>query len=189
MSHSPPLFSFFRSIMLIAVVLTVLSSGCITQNPYKASIGGKDLEFRANLEEAAKVPVYPSEFALKKLLLDNDIERYKLVFISDEKENQFYAVDGFEVSYKMSLIHIVALGRQVPLDSFNVSNVSQAFGNATSSEPVILMLGPAAGANRTAVTVINNTVVLEGPDLSEEDRDYTDLDLAVDKMLLVLMGE
>jgi hypothetical protein len=36
--------------------------------------------------------------------------------------------------------------------------------------------------------LVNNTIIVEGPDLTEKGRDYTDLDLAVDKLLLVLLG-
>jgi hypothetical protein len=37
------------------------------------------------------------------------------------------------------------------------------------------------------VTVKDNLITVEGKDLSEVNRNYNDLDLAVDKMLLVLM--
>jgi len=56
----------------------------------------------------------------------------------------------------------------------------------TSVEPVILLLGPSQ-ANKTAVTIRDNLITLEGKDFSEVNRSYTDLDLVVDKMLLVLM--
>ncbi|MFQ6010130.1 MAG: hypothetical protein ACE5J7_03375 [Candidatus Aenigmatarchaeota archaeon] len=171
------------------LILAVLVSGCVTQNPYKAKIGGKEVDFRADLNEARKVPVYPSEFALKELLLHEGIERVRIAFIPNEQENPFYAVDGFEISFKLTTIYIVYFGYQIPIESLEVNTTSEAFANATYSEPVILILGPATGANQTAVTVANNTVVVEGHDLSEIDRKYTDLDLAVDKMLLVLIGE
>jgi hypothetical protein len=44
-----------------------------------------------------------------------------------------------------------------------------------------------AGAERTAVTVDGNVVIVEGKDMTEEGRAYTDLDLAADKLLLSLL--
>jgi hypothetical protein len=56
----------------------------------------------------------------------------------------------------------------------------------TDVEPVILLLGPSR-TNQTGVTVKGNLITLEGKDFSQVNRNYNDLDLAVDKMLLVLM--
>ena len=190
MSHFPPLFSFFdRKVLITLIILSVFISGCVAQSPYKAKIGERELDFRANLNEAAKVPVYPSEFSVKKALLHNDLEKVTIAFISNETENPFYVVDGFEISFKLSTIYILTFGYQVPIESLEVNTTAEAFANATYEEPVILMLGPGTGAAQTAVTVENNTIIVEGLDMSEDDRDYTDLDLAVDKMLLVLIGE
>jgi hypothetical protein len=57
---------------------------------------------------------------------------------------------------------------------------------STDVEPAILLLGPSR-ANQTGVTVKGNLIILEGKDFSQVNRNYNDLDLVVDKMLLVLM--
>ena len=56
-----------------------------------------------------------------------------------------------------------------------------------AQEPVILLLGPSR-ANKTAVTVDNYLITVEGKSFQETNRTYTDLDLAVDKLILVLMN-
>jgi hypothetical protein len=58
--------------------------------------------------------------------------------------------------------------------------------NSNPMEPVILLLGP-SHADQTAVSIYDFLITLEGESFEEVDRKYTDLDLAVDKMLLVLM--
>ncbi|MEM5804818.1 MAG: hypothetical protein QXU82_03175 [Candidatus Aenigmatarchaeota archaeon] len=161
----------------------------MTQNPYKLKIGEKDVEFRANLNEAAKVPVYPSELEIKKVLLGADVEKVRIAFISNDTENSYYAVDGFEIAYKLGTIYVVMFGESLPIESLPANSSAEVFANATAKEPVIFMKGPGAGATKTQVTLVNNTVIVEGPDLSEEGRTYTDLDLAVDKLLLVLLGQ
>ena len=57
----------------------------------------------------------------------------------------------------------------------------------TSIEPIILLLGP-SHTNNTLVSVKDNLITLEGSNFTEIGRKYTDLDLAVDKMLLVILG-
>ena len=69
MNRSPFFPFFFSHFFVLLLVVVVISSGCVTQNPYRLKIGGKDVDFRANLDEARKVPVYPSELEIKKALL------------------------------------------------------------------------------------------------------------------------
>jgi hypothetical protein len=188
MNRSPFFPFFFSHFLVLLLVVVVISSGCVTQNPYRLNIGGKDIDFRANLNEAKKVPVYPSELEIKKALLGTDVEKVRIAFISNDTENSYYAVDGFEISYKLGTIYNIVFGQSLPIESFVANNTAEIFANATAKEPIIFMKGPGAGATKTQVTLVNNTIIVEGPDLTEEGRDYTDLDLAVDKLLLVLLG-
>jgi len=63
------------------------------------------------------------------------------------------------------------------------------FDIAKQEKPVILLLGESQ-TNLTSVKVFsgNYVIIAYGGNFTENGRSYTDLDLAVDKILLVLMS-
>ena len=54
-------------------------------------------------------------------------------------------------------------------------------------KPEVLLME--AGADETKVSIDKNVVRMMGKDMTENERRYTDLDLAVDKFLRVLLNE
>ena len=175
--------------ILAMIVLAVFVAGCVGQtNPYQTEIGptGK-VTFRADLEKAAEVPLYPDAVTLKTLLLSPDVGKITIGFVPDDEYNGFYTVTGYEISYKMILIQADYYGDYPKIEALELNSTEEAYGIATPSSPVIVMI---AGAEKTAVTVDGNVVLVEGADMTEVERAYTDLDLAADKMLLeMIRGE
>jgi hypothetical protein len=188
-----------------AIILFILWSSNVFLTSYERYYAGDVRHFRGNLDEAAKVPVYPDETSLVNVLLNPEVYRIKIAFIPNDTENSFYFASSFEITNKMSIIFRSILG--VNVTTFKTEDGSSCLMfhpdeyvrcfisvpiNSTdeltenSMEPVILLLGP-SNANSTAIYVDNNTVILEGKSFEEVDRTYTDLDLTVDKMLIVLM--
>lgn len=174
-----------KKILLLGVIVVILVSGCVQQNPYKKNFAGTELNFRANLLEAENIPVYPNEQAIKNVLLNPKINKVKIAFVPNEDENGFYAVAGFELAYKLTEVYKYYFREVLPFETLQINSTQEA--SASESEPIIVMLGPNTGANKTAVTVQGSLVVAEGKDFSEIGRRYTDLDLAVDKILLIMM--
>lgn len=177
--------------IILALFSIVLISAClsptglfISKDPFKTTFAGQELAFRSNLIEASKVPVY-TEAALKELLLNPDIEKVRIAYIPNDAENGFYAVSGYEVTYKLIVINKFYWQKTLYIEPYDINSTSEIV--ASKTEPVIVLLGPNTGATQTAVTVKDNVVIVEGKDFSEVYRKYTDLDLAVDKLLLVLM--
>ena len=199
-------------IILVVIVLSVIfilnnasSSDSIFKDPYTLFYGGDSRHFRANLFEANKTPIYPNESSIKDVLLSPEVYKVYIAFIPNEKENSYYLADSFEITNKLSLVYryyitgqtnttrdtdgsscllFLEKGKAICFKSYPINSTSELV--PTPVEPVILLLGP-SNSNQTAVTVKNNEIILEGKDFSQTDRNYNDLDLAVDKMLLVLM--
>jgi hypothetical protein len=182
---------------LIAILLVlVLASACIGQakaNPYQLTFGGAMLTFRANLEQAAKTPVDDAN-SVRALLLDPNIEEVHLAYIPNQSAaprggtiTGFYLVDGYELAYKLTAIYSTYFGGAVNIITLPLNSTGEALAAATKERPVIIM---EAGRNPTEVRIDGNysIVYVRGADMSQNGRDYTDLDLAVDKLLLVLMG-
>lgn len=173
-----------RTKLLAMLVLTVLIAGCVGQsNPYQTEIGTAMVTFRANLDKAADVPLIPDTVTLKTLLLHPDVSKIMIGFVPDDSYNGFYTVTGYEISYKMVLIQADYYGDYPKIEAVQLNSTDEAYALAQPYSPMIVMI---AGADRTAVTVDGNVVLVSGADMTEDGRDYTDLDLAADKMLLEL---
>ena len=165
----------------------VLISGCIGQDPYTRNVGGVDLHFRANLNEAANVSVYPNEAALRSVLLNTGVESIGVAYIPNDTENAFYLADSYELAYKITIINKYFFNRTKLVDSIPVNSSLDAFSQASPQRPVIMLFGPSQ-TNATRIVVSGSFVSIQGASLDEVNRTYTDLDLATDKLLLVLIG-
>ncbi len=170
--------------LLAAVFAIILISACVSDS-YRYDFAGQKMSFRANLQEASKVPVYPEESAVKQVLLSPSVQKVWVAYVPNDEENGFFSVSSFEVGYKLTIIYKYYFGREKPIESLALNSTEGL--KASENEPVILFITPKSGAKQTAVTVENNIIRLEGKDMGEVNRQYTDLDMAIDKMLLVLM--
>ena len=176
-----------KAFILIAIVLI---SACVSSSNFKQTASHEGiyydryLQFRADLNEARNIPVFPNEIALQKALANPWTRRIVIAFIDNPEENAFYAVTAFELTFTLKAYYNDTEYRDIK--AFNVSSIEEARNLADKTVPVIMMVGPSL-ANKTAVTVDGFFVLSEGKDFSEVNRIYTDLDLAAAKLLLVML--
>ncbi|MEM5778284.1 MAG: hypothetical protein QXD43_00395 [Candidatus Aenigmatarchaeota archaeon] len=177
--------------IVFLTILIVLTAGCIEKplTSYQKKFAGLTLNFRANLTEAEKVLVEPDENALRNVLLNYNAEEFGIAYIPNETENAYYLAASYELAYKLTIINKYYFNRVKFIDSIPVNNITEAFLIAKEEKPIILLLGESQ-TNLTAVKVFPTgyVVIAYGGNFSEIDRKYNDLDLAVDKILLVLMS-
>ena len=170
--------------LLIFIVVTI--SGCIA-DPYKARIGDRDVQFRSDLNEARRVPIFPDESAARSLLLDPEKLTVGLVYVSNESVNGYYFVDSYEFGFKFTLITKERIGVAKRLVGLNITDISELETIKEENElDAIVFLE--AFSNETSVRVDDDTVYVRGKDMSQNKRKYTDLDLAVDRLLLALLA-
>lgn len=199
---------------LIAIIIVITVAGILlygfqpTQNPYQKEFGGETRNFRANLIEAEKVPVYPGADALRVVFLSGNVSKITLYFPEDN-ESGFYIAPVMEFIVKMGTIYkyyrgdegflfgdegrenclyFYADGSSVCFESKPVKTIDASNIASSEQNPAILLLGPPF-SNKTAVTITNNMITVEGKSFDETNRKYTDLDLATDKLLLELMKQ
>lgn len=180
-----------KSILMVGLILIILIAGCIeTQDPFQKTFGGVDLHFRANLVEAEKVPVYPNETVLRGILLNKNVEEIGIAYISNETENSYYLVASYELAYKLTIINKYYFNRTKSIDSIPVNSSLEALSMASFQKPIIMLVGPSE-TNQTLVNVVSYLITVQGKSFEEDklNRTYNDLDLATDKLLLVLMKE
>jgi len=168
------------------IILTILISGCLFRDPYRREFAGVTLNFRSNLNEAEKVSLYPNEETLKNVLLSDSIEEIGIAYIPNESENSLYLAASYELAYKLTIINKYYFKQPKPIVSIPLNSTEEVFDLSTMERAMIILLGPSK-TNATAVTIRGTVVFAEGKNFSEVNRTYTDLDLAVDKILLVLM--
>jgi hypothetical protein len=176
--------------IILIIFLIILISGCVeTYNPFQKEFAGIKLNFRANLDEAKTVPVYPNEMSLRNVILNESVEEISIAYIphgNESIENSFYFADSFELAYKLTIINKYYFGVVKPINSVPVNSILEAYSLSSSSKPVIMLIGP-PHSNSTMVNVTNYFIEVQGKSFEEVNRTYTDLDLATDKLLLVLM--
>jgi hypothetical protein len=192
--------------LLIILLLVIFISAC-TQNPYKREFYGYTFNFRANLFEAEKVKVFPNENAIKRLLLDENLERVTIALPNVERRAGFYAVAGYEIAYKLTIIYKTIYQGVGSIEVFIAENnyTCMYFDDSEKTicigkklfdsldeispgenEVAIVLLGEEF-ADDTYVEVKGRKIFVKGKSFSEEKRTYTDLDLATAKLLLVLI--
>jgi hypothetical protein len=192
-------------IVVAAIILFIAWRFNIFLSPYERYYAGDIRHFRGNLDEAAKISVNPNEMSLVNVLLNPEVYRIKIAFFPNDTENSYYFASSFEITNKLSIIFRNILGENVTTFQtedgssclfFLANNQIRCFISVpinstdelspSSSEPTILLLGP-SHASTTSVSVDGYLITAEGKSFDETDRTYNDLDLAVDKMILVLM--
>lgn len=198
-------------IILVAVIFAIvfLISVNMNQGPFKDAYSlyyaGDTRHFRANLFDANKTAVYPDEDTIKNVLLNPNVYKIDIAYIPNDTENANYLASSFEITNKLALVYRSYFDEQPSIFKdddgsscmlFFQEKQTKCFKSlpinstddiiTTDVEPVILLLGPSR-ANQTGITVKGNLITLEGKDFSQVNRNYNDLDLVVDKMLLVLM--
>ncbi len=200
------------NVMKFAVILALLSFLFMAffflqtpeKNPYQIKFANETLNFRANLEKAKLVSVYPDGQAIKEAILSKDVEKIKISYAPETEFNKFYLADSFEIAYKLTILFKYYYGisgyvygdrqgenclsfeetqKTICIISEPVPSLEQI--NASSSEPVIFL----SASNETSVILKDNIIYIKGKDFSETGRKYTDLDLATDKFLMLLINQ
>lgn len=169
--------------IILLITFVILISLCI-QKPNQKKFAGQTLNFRSDLIQAQKTEVYPSETALKDVLLSPEVAKIWIAYFPNDQENAYYLVAAYEFSYKMTIVNKYYFQLVKRIEVLALNSTEELL--PTKEEPVVLLLGPSK-TNETSVRVDDYLITASGKDFSEINRQYTDLDLAVDKLLLVLM--
>jgi len=198
-------FLLITLVVVAAIVLIIAWRANLFLSNYQKYYAGDVRNFRGDLTKAESVPVYSDQTSIRDLLLGPEVYRIQIAFFPNDTENSFYLASSFEITNKLGIIFRNILGTEVStfytedgsscmvfypneyircFKSVPINSTDELF--PTQIEPAILLLGP-SHANKTAVTIENYLITAEGQSFEEIDRTYTDLDLAVDKIILVLM--
>ncbi len=193
--------------MFLLIISILLISGCTTQEKYTIIFNGVELHFRGDLNRAVEVPVFPHEKLIPKMVLNKEIEKITIA-IPNTTSAGYYAVAGYEIAFKLTFIYnsiyspfsnpeILEKGNYTCLyyKDFNkrvcigkfIFNDEKEIKRTQDNEIVLALLGEGfANSTEIILNPEDGIIFIKGKSFSLEDRNYTDLDLATDKFLLVL---
>ena len=163
---------------LSAIAFAVLYYQFFVPKPITSvQYGNYILNFRADLREASKVPVYPAEDALYREMMHGLVQNVTIAFKPTNGDDALYAVEAFEITYKLRLGYTVR-DFNVGFNSMAVNSYENLPGKIQN--PIIAIVHPVY-ANETSVRVDGHVVTIKGKTPGE-------LDLAVSKFLMASLG-
>jgi len=176
------------SLMIISVIFV---SGCVQQEmgKYEIDYYNNTLTFNSNLQEAKYIPVYPDNATLKDTLLGYSVAGVQFVYYKNDTEAPYYAKSLVSFASKYTKMNKIMWNYNMngKITSVILNNTNQ-YPNATVEDPAIMLYGPAF-TNETKIVVDGHVVKVYAKDLSLRQgkyAQYTDFDLAMDKIILVL---
>ena len=175
------IFIFAISVLVIVVYLAYIY---IPRPVYNYNYFGAPLSFRADLIEASKIPVYPNDAFLYYELRGGLAKNITVVFVPIEGDNAIYSANGFEIAYKLGLMFGI-LEKNVTIDARNVTSYENLPGKIQN--PIVALVHPKY-ANETSIRLGGHVIYLSGLPSNDINNPYRNLDLAVVKFLMVILG-
>jgi len=142
------------------------------------------LNFRVDLREADKVPVYPHEQAVSNEIMNQLVENVTIVFKpASETENSLYSLEIYEIIPKL----MMGYSRIKTNPHFNAVQVTSYDNLAGTIKNPIIVLEHPVYSNETSVSVglpgssyNNHAIYIKGTDLKN-------FDLATEKFLMAAL--
>lgn len=167
---------FFLGIFLYEKFVTCYGPFAVTCVDYR----GITFNFRTNLKDAQKIPIFPNESSVNSEFSNDKIKNITIAYKQSKSEIPIVTVEAVEISNKLKLFYLSdsnktadVLFNVLELDSFE--NISGSFEN-----PIIVIKSPSQ-SSKNQVSLSNHVAVIEGRSLAE-------LDLATVKFIMAVLG-
>lgn len=179
-----------KKLLIVAAIFALVACSIVAYEQLKYEpvttwmLGDMELYFRADLNKAAQVPVYPGETQLYLDTMHQLVENVTIA-IKETEDNSYYSVEAFEIVNKMLLAYQKLFGSDVygeyDLPTFDVQEIDQYAHLPGKIQNPIIAIVPPEYANETAIRNEGHVTYISG--LTHEE-----LDLAVVKFLMVVLG-
>jgi hypothetical protein len=170
----------YKTIFILSVFFIVLLSIFLwyyfSQRPiYTINYGGIILNFRADLREANKVPVYPNESLIHEILWDPEIKNVTIVFMNTT-DVSLTAIQAFEIAYKLT----IAYKMHNYFVTISAKEVNSFENLSASKENPFIALAPPSISNETLIETENNVIFIKAKTNKE-------FDLAAVKLMIIAL--
>lgn len=180
-----PMKTLGRNLKVLLIILSVISIAFIVYlqlRPVKSvNFRGKTFYFREDVKAALEVPVFPDEKSIQELFWNKWISNVTVMYLpvnsTDSLSNSYYAVESFEITYKLYQIY----------ESFNWykyfnSQPIDSLKDIPRDDKVLkIILIPPEYSDETIVKGAGNKIYIQA-------KDYKDFDLATIRTILIVMG-
>lgn len=173
----------------------MLTSGCLGRNTiegtYEINFYGNELLFNSNLDVAKDIRVEPDEQTLKQALIGYEVIGMQFAYYNNDTEAPYYIKALVPFASKYTKLNKIIWDYDIT-DKFEyiILNSTDELPNATMQYPAIMLIGPAY-TDETYIKLENNIIKIYAADLSLRQgkyAQYTDYDLALDKVILTLIN-
>jgi len=168
----------------VLIVTLYLADVYIPKPIYSYDYYGIPLNFRADLREAEKVPIYPNDAVLYYELRGGLAKNITIVFIPIEGDNGIYSANGFEISFKLGFLFNNLLNRNVTIDAKNITSYANLPGKI--QHPIIALVHPKF-ANETSVRLDGHVIFISGLPSNDVSNLYRNFDLATVRFLMNIL--
>ncbi|MBI4010158.1 MAG: hypothetical protein HY361_03145 [Candidatus Aenigmarchaeota archaeon] len=167
----------------VLIIIAYFADIYIPKPIYSYDYHGIPLNFRADLREAAKVPIYPNDVIPYYELRGGLAKNITIVFQPVDGDNGIYSANGFEVSYKLGLLFNL-LGRNVTIDAREIASYQHLPGKI--QHPIIALVHPKF-ANETSVRLDGHVIFISGLPSNDVSNPYRNFDLATVRFLMDIL--
>ena len=183
-----------KLIIISVLLLVVASSMCIggeeETGTYEAYYYGTEFLFNSDLDIARNVTVEPSENTLENTIFGYTVTGLHFVYYDNPEEIPFYTKSLISFVSKYQKMSLLVWDYSIE-NNMNITTINSTdqIPNGTMYEPVILMLGP-EHSDSNKIEVDGYIIKVYAKDLTPREGKYaqfTDFDLAMDKIIMVLM--
>ncbi len=172
------IIEFVLLVMIVSSLIFVLRKVQLSKSkPLKKIIYNEEVvEFRNDLRKAKEIPVYPNDEAIREILFSNSTKEITIAFKPAEN-NSIYAIEAFEITYKLLRYVYPSYGFLPKFRGINVSSYDGLEGS--KANPLIILIHPIY-SNETSVRVEDYKIFISG--VTEEE-----FDLATIRFLMAAM--
>lgn len=159
--------------LIFVIVIAIVAYSLKAPKPVRSlQIYNTTFYFRADINEASKVPAYPNETAINQLLNNEQLKKITIFF--SPNETGLAGVEGTEISYKLTYHYLITRGKKIIFEGKPVSN----FTNSATKENVYIYLNK---SSKASIKLVNNTIYINYANLRQAD-------LATVKLILIALG-
>ena len=165
------------AVLFIAVMVAVIYISYENRPITSVNYANITLNFRADLREASKIPIDPSDLAAYLEVMNAQVKNVTIVFVPATKDQSLYALEAFELSNKLAYGFLVR-GFNVTIEAQNVSSYEGIYGRIDN--PIIMLVHPEY-SNETSITLSYPHLI------TIKAKTANDFDLVVAKFLMAAL--
>lgn len=176
----------FLGLVSLALISLFLAFSLIEFPIYSLDYHGVKLNFRRDLRSVDKIPVFPSEKAIREEIMSQMVEKITIVYKpGNETINAHYAVEVFEIVNKLAIAYRLKFGYIPQVKVLNVTDYKNLEGKPES--PIIALIHPIY-SNETSIKLEKHVIYIQAENAESLEEQLKNFDLVAIKFILIALN-